>query len=373
MYLGSWKIDDFVTFCVNTHDATGAEIDADSAPTYRVYEDETGVAILTGSMALLDDTNTLGYYSERIQLTAANGFEKGKSYNIRISATVGGVSGSTVRTLQLEAEVDANVVSDKTGYALTATPPTAVQIRDEIDANSIALDNLATMILDVPTAVENADTLLNTGGMYPSDTIGGEILGLASLEGLIANVESHVEEFRTRFNTMIVLDGAVYQFTGNALEFAPTGGSAPTAAQIRTEMDDNSTKLASIQTTVIANAAAIAAIPDPPTVEEIIDGILDEVLAGSHDVVGSPGALLQSAGAAGDPLIGVIEPANAGEGLAAVTLKQAIQMMASMLCGLTSGGKTSTLVFRDLNNSRNCLTFNVDAENDRTTVTRNVT
>lgn len=104
MHLGRWEIDDLLTFTVETHNpSTGAETDADSVPTYRVYEDETGTAIQTGSMALLDDSNTTGFYSEQITLSAANGYEEGKSYRIRISATVGGVTGSTERTFQVEA------------------------------------------------------------------------------------------------------------------------------------------------------------------------------------------------------------------------------------------------------------------------------
>jgi hypothetical protein len=43
-------------------------------------------------------------------------------------------------------------------------------------------------------------------------------------------------------------DGGVRRFTANALEQAPTGGSAPTAVQIREEIDANSTQLAAIAT-----------------------------------------------------------------------------------------------------------------------------
>lgn len=120
MYLGSWKIDDLLTFYANTtRFDTGNATDADAVPAYRIFEDETTTPILTGNMALLDSANTAGFYSEQITLSAANGFEKGKSYAIYIAATVNGVAGATHHTLQIEAEVDANVVSDKTGYALT--------------------------------------------------------------------------------------------------------------------------------------------------------------------------------------------------------------------------------------------------------------
>lgn len=83
------KIGDYLTFSICTHDPdTGVLTDADAAPTYRIYEDETAAAILTGTMAKLDDANTTGFYTERVACTAANGFEQGKSYSVYIEATV---------------------------------------------------------------------------------------------------------------------------------------------------------------------------------------------------------------------------------------------------------------------------------------------
>jgi hypothetical protein len=106
-YVGSWAIDDNLVFVINTQVfATGVATDADSAPAYRVYEDETGTPILTGTMALLDSANTAGFYSEQITLSAANGFEKGKCYSIYIAATVSSVAGATNRTFQIQAAVD---------------------------------------------------------------------------------------------------------------------------------------------------------------------------------------------------------------------------------------------------------------------------
>lgn len=90
-------LSDNLTFSITTHDPdTGVLTDADSNPTYRIYEDETATPILTGTMAKLDDANTTGFYTELIAVTAANGFEVGKSYTIYVEATVdadtGGIS-----------------------------------------------------------------------------------------------------------------------------------------------------------------------------------------------------------------------------------------------------------------------------------------
>ena len=83
-----------LTFSICTHDAdTGVLTAADAAPAYRVYEDETATAILTGNLALLDAVNTTALYSERIACTTTNGFEVRKSYTIYITAVVDGDTG----------------------------------------------------------------------------------------------------------------------------------------------------------------------------------------------------------------------------------------------------------------------------------------
>ena len=91
---GSVYLGNNLTFSVCTHDPDiGHLADADAVPTYRLYEDETATPILTGSMAKLDDANTLGFYTELIACTTANGFEAGKSYTIYITATVDSDTG----------------------------------------------------------------------------------------------------------------------------------------------------------------------------------------------------------------------------------------------------------------------------------------
>ena len=88
------SLGDNLVFSICTHDPdTGVLTDADAAPAYRVYEDETATAILTGTMATLDTANTTGFYTELIACTTANGYESGKTYTIYIEATVDGDTG----------------------------------------------------------------------------------------------------------------------------------------------------------------------------------------------------------------------------------------------------------------------------------------
>lgn len=184
MNLGRWEIDDFLTFTCNTHDPeTGAATDADSVPSYRVYEDETGTPILTGSMALLDSANTAGFYSERIQLTAASGFETGKTYTIYISATVNSTEGTISHSFQVEAAlasaadlavVDANVdaILVDTGTTLPATLST---IEGKIDTVDTVVDGIKAVTDNLPdsgaltTIDSNIDAILvDTGTDIPA-------------------------------------------------------------------------------------------------------------------------------------------------------------------------------------------------------------
>lgn len=99
-------IDDVYTFYVNTHNYEDAAADADSVPAYRVYEEETATPILTGSMALLDSSNTDGFYSEQITLSAANGFEYGKHYCVRIAATINSTVSVQLERFQVASEAE---------------------------------------------------------------------------------------------------------------------------------------------------------------------------------------------------------------------------------------------------------------------------
>ena len=88
------RLEDSCVFSICCHDPdTGVLTDADSVPTYRVYENETEIPVYGGNMAKLDDTNSTGFYTSKIACTRRNGFEVSKSYNIYIEATIDGDTG----------------------------------------------------------------------------------------------------------------------------------------------------------------------------------------------------------------------------------------------------------------------------------------
>ena len=119
-------IGDNLTFSICCHDPdTGVVTDAGSAPSYRVYEDETPTAILTGSLAKLDDANTTGFYTETIACTTANGFESGKTYTVYIEATVDGDKGAICYGFK---------ATTKAGFSLAAAGLDSVVVETGLNA-----------------------------------------------------------------------------------------------------------------------------------------------------------------------------------------------------------------------------------------------
>lgn len=80
---------DFVTSAPSTGAASTA-----SSTTVRVFEDASDTAILTPTAT--ERSGYAGDYRAQVVCTTANGFEVGKSYNVVVEATVGGVTARAV-------------------------------------------------------------------------------------------------------------------------------------------------------------------------------------------------------------------------------------------------------------------------------------
>ena len=145
------ELDGTLVFSVTIHDPdTGNMIDADTVPTYRVYEDETTTAIATGSMAKLDDGNTTGLYSEQLTCSTANGFETGKTYTIHILGTVGGVTGSITFVFKVMSRA-ANVWA----YATRTLTQAATQIAAIVAGTSLTIHRGDTLALPLSDLADN--------------------------------------------------------------------------------------------------------------------------------------------------------------------------------------------------------------------------
>jgi hypothetical protein len=131
-----------LVFTVQWHDGTGAACDATGVVSYAIYEDEAATPILTGSMANL--AAQTGFYSEALACTIANGFEKFKTYTIRIAATVAGVVVIQVFSF-LCLGTEAVAGSESTGLICTLA-----DVKDRLGLN----DDFDTVLTRIITSIE---------------------------------------------------------------------------------------------------------------------------------------------------------------------------------------------------------------------------
>jgi hypothetical protein len=302
MNLGSWKIDDLVTFPANTHNPTnGVATNADAVPSYHVYEDETPTPLITGTMSLLNNPNTIGFYTEQIQLLSASGFEKGKSYNIYIRAVVAGFTGTMSHAFQIEAEVDANTVSTPVGINTgTFLSALADSVWDELLSGHLTPGSAGHILFSrMPTGTVIV-------GVNQDKT--GYFLGSPQVFDMFGNIDG---DFTGGINGNV--NGNVNgNLVGNVLGYVENVLNPVTAGNVTGSVFGNvNGSVNSVVQPVGINTGTF--------INSIADHVWDELIS-QHLQAGSTGEKLNAAGGAGDPwqtsLPGLYTPGQAGHILA---------------------------------------------------------
>jgi hypothetical protein len=260
-YIGSWKIDDILQHKVQTSSVTtGAATDADAVPTWRVYEDSTTTPVTTGSYTTFN--SLAGFYNAAITLAAAIGYEKGKNYYIRYSATVASIIGADVDTFQIEAEVDANSVS----------------ITVNANVSSVSAGSFQSITIGSVAATVNANVASVSSGAFQSVTIG-------SVAGTVGSVAAAVTVNAT--SQAAIVDAV----------WAETAAGYTTAGSMGYQLAQAD-----------SIGALVNAIWDEPkanhttadTYGEYLDGTITAIAGGSSDTTVSPTAIAAIADAVWD-------------------------------------------------------------------------
>jgi hypothetical protein len=125
-------LDEVVVFDVVTHEpSTGAISDADSTPTYSVFEETTDTPILS-AQNFTKRTGLTGNYRGSFTASTANGFEVGKWYSVIATATVDGVTAKCVALHFRLAPAEASAGIPKVDVALSdgGTVPSVDDVAD---------------------------------------------------------------------------------------------------------------------------------------------------------------------------------------------------------------------------------------------------
>ena len=185
--------------------------------------------------------------------TAIPGSPTADSINERIAAI--DAYGTPPTVAAIRAEMDSNstklanldaTVSSRLATAGYTAPLDAAGVRTAVGLATANLDTQLAALptdADVQTAAAAALTAYDPPTKAELDSAVAPLATAAALDAVDNYVDTEVAAIKAvtdKLDTALVLDGAVYQLTANALELAPTGGSAPSAATIasavRTEL-----------------------------------------------------------------------------------------------------------------------------------------
>ncbi len=313
-------IDEVAHFDVCTHVAsTGAVSDADSAPTFSVYEEDTDTAIL-GPTSMTKRTSLTGNYRGSFTASAANGFEAGKWYSVIVSATVSTIAAKTVAMhfRVAPAESSAGVPKGDVSH-FGGTAGTFSGGRPEVNTTHAAgtawgsgAITAASIAADAITAAKVADGAIDAAtfaaGAINAAAIASDAITAAKIaDGAIdaATFASGALDavWSTASRTLTALDEDSTTLDLDATIRAAVGLASANLDTQLTAIDDYlDTEVAAIKAKTDNLPASPAATGDIPSAAAIADAVWDEALAG-HAGSGSTGEALAAAGAAGDPWI----------------------------------------------------------------------
>ncbi len=297
--------------------------------TAQIWSNETRT--LTAASDSSGVTTLLSRVGESLSFSSGN-------VNVHVKAK-DNIDFGALEKASLNAATPSVTVSDKTGFSLATAPPTVVEVRQEMDSNSTRLANLDATVSSRMAGTSYVAPPSVTAIRQEMDASSSKLANLdATVSSRLAadayttppTATSIRQEMDLNSTKLANLDATVSSRLASSSYTTP-----PTVTAIRQEIDTNSAKLDVAISTRLAGDAytapdnqAIAdikeitdildsmiedssgnrfttkALEQAPvtefTVQEIIDGVLDEALL-NHQIGGSVGAGISAAGSAGDP------------------------------------------------------------------------
>lgn len=234
---------------ITSNPSTGAAVDADSTPTFAVYEEATDTDLGVGGN-LTKRTSLTGNYRGSFTCSALNGFEAGKWYSVIASAVVGGVAGKTVAA------------------SFRVAPAESVAGVPKVDVGALSGD---------ATAADNAESFFDGTGYAGTNNVIPTVTTLTNAPSDPAGVTTLLT--RASEARLAELDAANLPADIDAI-LLDTGTDGVVVAA--------------------GSKSGYSLTTAPPTAAAIADQVWDETAA-DHVTVGSTGKKLTDAGNAGDP------------------------------------------------------------------------
>lgn len=326
----------------------------------KVHKDGSTDEIVTdGATITINFDGVTGNHVATIDTSADAAYATGSEYLVRmegvtvdgatINAWIGSFSieraGGVIALLKL---IQAAVITNAAG-ADVAADIIAVKAETALivaDTGELQVDDYPTSIAAVQTTVDaiEAATITNAAGT----DVAADIIAVKAETALIVadTGELQVDDYPTSI--------AAVQTTIDAIEAAVITNAAGTdvAADI-----------------IAVKAETATIVNDTDVIDDGTSGLVkiaQDVAAILTDT-GTDGVILKAAGLDADAVDEILDEEVDNDGTG-ISLRGAIKLILSILTAKSSGGGTSTLVFRDINDSKDRLSCTVDGDGNRTAV-----
>ena len=358
-YLGDITAGSTIRGSFNTRTAAGVPITLGGTPVLSVYKDAGTTETSTGVTLTVDFDSRTGHHVFAI-VTSDAFYSTGSDY--RVVITTGTVDGTSV----VGTEVGSFSIQNRNVGSGSGLDAAGVR-----SAIGLASANLDTQLADLPTVAEfnarslpSADYFVVGDYTVPPDAATNASAVRTELATELARVDatvssrlastsytapansdiSAIKAVTDKLDTAIVLDGSVWQFTVNALENSPAGGSGLDAAGVRAAIGlataNLDTQLADIPTISEFNARSLPSadyfvVGDytaPPSTASIVDAVMDDELETGFSVA------------------------------------RTLRIIAASTAGKVTGGPDGP-VFRNLSDTANQITGVATEDGNRTTAT----
>ena len=236
-------------------------------------------AVITAAVwdASLSAHNTSGTFGNTNQVSGGSSSLTAAQVRAEIDANstqLQSIAANTATIMGYTDTVESTLSSINSNISNLPTAPTVTQIRTEIDTNSTQLISIAANTANIRSTVTTLNSNVSTLPTAPTVTqIRQEIdTNSTQLQSIAANTSIISGKQDTLLSSILGTAANVWGYVTRTL----TSASGPSAAEIRQEIDANSTQLisiaantANIRSTVTTLNSNVSTLPNAPTVTQI--------------------------------------------------------------------------------------------------------
>ena len=375
MYLGEYKMGDYVNLVATTHRFSSGAAFAPASITYTVYKDGSSTEIITATAMTNFDGET-GFYYDRLLLSSELGYSNNSSYVILIKATVDSVAAIDWRSFKIDSTVwdsaarsrciQTQLINFINTYGTNINSTGIDSIWDEVITSAAhGVDQSAAYYIRRLYQTIVTRVMQATGGGNSTITLDGAASAVNDYyKGQVISIFSGTGTGQARActgydgGTKIATIGPAWATNPDATSWFAILNFGSSVVSALDNIDFSTLMKTSLDAATPASVQNISAQTGDAYAESVAMHVHVDKIPQSDGVLSWNTTALAAIGdAIHDEII---------EGT--ITHREAMRLALSVLTGISFGGGTPTVGFRDIGNTKTRISATVDQNGNRTAI-----